>query len=280
MITPPILASVVLTPGSRRGRRDPGVKSGRRGPLRLVERNTVAARRLWYLFFTGFFEPLLYLLSIGIGVGQLVGTLPGPNGPVPYEMFVAPGLMAASAMNGAVLDTTFNFFVKFKYAHTYDAVLASPLGVGDVTRGEVLWAVLRGTLYSCAFVGAMLALGLVQSAWVVLAVPAAALIAFACAGAGLAATTWMRAWTDFDYVNLTIVPLFLFSATFFPLSRYPDAIAWVVRATPLYQGVALERALVLGGVDWSTLGHALYLLTMGLVGIRIATARLGQLLQP
>jgi lipooligosaccharide transport system permease protein len=249
--------------------------------LRLVERNTIVARRLWYLFGSGFLEPVLYLLSIGIGVGQLVGTLPGPGGaPVPYAVFVAPGLMAAAAMNGAVLDTTFNFFVKFKYSHTYDAVLASPLGVGDVTRGEVLWAVLRGTLYSCAFLGAMAGLGLVRSPWAVLAVPAATLIAWAFAGAGLAATTWMRSWTDFDYVNLAIIPLFLFSATFFPLSRYPDAVGWVVRATPLYQGVAMERALVLGGPDWSTVGHGLYLAVVGFVGVRIATARLGRLLQP
>jgi lipooligosaccharide transport system permease protein len=260
-------------------------KSGRRGPgagaMRLVERNTIVARRLWYLFLTGFLEPVLYLFSIGVGVGKLVGALPGPGGaPVPYDVFVAPGLMAAAAMNGSVLDTTFNFFVKFKYAHTYDAVLASPLGVGDVTRGEVLWAVLRGTLYSCAFLGAMVGLGLVKSPWAVLAVPAASLIAVGFAGAGLAATTWMRSWTDFDYVNLTIVPLFLFSATFFPLSRYPDAVGWIVRATPLYQGVAMERALVLGGVDWSTLGHAVYLMVLGAVGIRIATARLGKLLQP
>jgi lipooligosaccharide transport system permease protein len=277
-----MIANLVL--GARTGAlaSDLAPRSGRRGgALRLVERNTIVARRLWYLFFSGFFEPVLYLLSIGTGVGKLVGTLPGPGGaPVLYDVFVAPGLMAAAAMNGAVLDTTFNFFVKFKYAHTYDAVLASPLGVGDVTRGEVLWAVLRGTLYSSAFLGAMLGLGLVRSPWAVLAVPAASLIAVAFAGAGLAATTWMRSWTDFDYVNLTIVPLFLFSATFFPLSRYPDVLGWIVRATPLYQGVAMERALVLGGVDWSTLGHAVYLLVVGLVGIRIATARLGRLLQP
>ena len=105
--------------------------------LRVVERNVLAYRRMWLVVPHRPVEPLLYLLSIGIGVGALVGKVPGPGGqPIPYDQFVAPGLLAAAAMNGAVLDTTFNFFFKFKYAHTYDAMLATPLEVGDVARGR------------------------------------------------------------------------------------------------------------------------------------------------
>lgn len=253
---------------------------GRR-PLHIVERNALAYRRMWYVFLTGFAEPILYLLSIGVGVGGLVGHLRGVGGrPVAYDVFVAPGLLAASAMNGSVFDTTFNFFIKFKYAHTYDAMLATPLGVADVAVGEVAWALLRGTVYATAFLVAMAALGLVGSWWAALAVPAAVLIGYAFAGAGLAATTWMRSFVDFDYVNLAIIPMFLFAATFFPLSRYPGALAWVVRATPLYQGVALERALVLGDVGWSLAGHAAYLGLMGWLGVRVAVNRLARLLQP
>ena len=250
-------------------------------PVRIVERNALAYRRIWYVFLTGFAEPILYLLSIGVGVGGLVGDLPGAGGrPVSYETFVAPGLLAAAAMNGAIFDTTFNFFVKFKYMHTYDAMLATPLEVDEVATGEVAWALLRGTIYATGFLVTMLALGLVESGWAVLAVPGAVLIGLGFAGAGLAATTWMRSFIDFDYVNLAIVPLFLFSATFFPLSRYPDALSWVVRCTPLYQGVALERGLVLGDIRWTLLLNAAYLGVMGWVGIRIASARLGRLLQP
>jgi lipooligosaccharide transport system permease protein len=250
-------------------------------PVRIVERNALAYRRIWYVFLTGFAEPVLYLLSIGVGVGELVGDLPGPGGrSVPYEKFVAPGLLAAAAMNGAIFDTTFNFFVKFKYMHTYDAMLASPLQVDEVATGEVVWALLRGTIYATGFLVTMLVLGLLESGWAVLAIPAAVLIGLGFAGAGLAATTWMRSFIDFDYVNLAIVPLFLFSATFFPLSRYPDALSWVVRCTPLYQGVALERGLVLGDIRWTLLLNATYLGVMGWVGIRIAAARLGRLLQP
>jgi lipooligosaccharide transport system permease protein len=252
-----------------------------RRPLRIVERNAIAYRRIWYIFIAGFAEPIFYLLSIGVGVGELVGNLPGPGGvTLDYRHFVAPALLATSAMNGSLFDTTFNFFVKYKYMKTYDAILATPLSAGDVAAGEVAWALIRGTVYSTVFLLTMTAFGLVESCWALLAVPGALLIGFAFAGAGLAATTFMRSFVDFDFVNLAMVPLFLFSATFFPLSRYPAALEWVVRATPLYQGVEIERALVLGQLDWSLVGHAAYLVVMGYVGMRIAARRINQLLQP
>jgi lipooligosaccharide transport system permease protein len=252
-----------------------------RGALRVVERNTTAYRRQWYLFLTGLVEPALYLLSIGIGVGGLVGKVPGPGGElITYKSFVAPGLMASAAMNGAVLDTTFNFFFKFKYAHTFDAMLATPLRVRDVAYGEMTWALLRGALYSAAFLATMAIAGLVYSWWAVLAVPAGLLIAAAFAGAGIGGTTFMRSWIDFDYVNLALIPMFLFSAVFFPLSQYPDWVEWIVRITPLYQGVVLERAFILGHVEWSLLLNAAYLVVMAWLGLRVATHRLTRMLQP
>jgi lipooligosaccharide transport system permease protein len=257
----------------------PGVGGWR--SLKLVERNALAYRRIWYVFAAGLLEPILYLLSIGLGVGALVGEVQlGGGRSVPYEQFVAPGMLAASAMNGAVFDVTFNFFVKYKYAKTYDAVLATPLEVRHIAVGEVAWALLRGAVYGTAFLATMVVLDLIGSWWAVLAVPAAVLIGFGFAGAGLAATTWMRSFIDFDYVTLVIMPMFLFSATFFPLERYPEALRWVVRLTPLYQGVALERALVIGDVGWSVLAHAAYLAVLGVAGLTVATRRLGRLLQP
>jgi lipooligosaccharide transport system permease protein len=256
-------------------------RTGMTGALRVVERNTLAYRRMWLAFVTGLVEPLLYLLSIGIGVGGLVGKVPGPGGqPIPYDQFVAPGLMAAAAMNGAVLDTTFNFFFKFKYAHTYDAMLATPLEVGDVARGELLWALIRGGVYSAVFLLTMLLMGLLSSWWALLALPAAVLIAYGFAGAGIAATTFMRSWTDFDFVNLALIPMFLFAATFFPLSQYPEGLQWVVKCTPLYQGVALERGLTTGQLTWTMLVNVVYLAALGTVGVKIATRRLKSLLQP
>jgi lipooligosaccharide transport system permease protein len=251
-----------------------------RHAVRVVERNVLAYRRMWFIFLTGFAEPFLFLLSIGVGVGNLVGNIEVAGQSVEYDHFVAPGLLAMSAMTGALLDATFNFFVKFKYTKVYDAVLATPIGTRDLATGEITWSLLRGAIYSTVFLLTMVAFGLVGSWWALLAAPVAVLIGFGFAGAGLAATTWMRSFLDFDYVNLTIVPLFLFSATFFPLSRYPAWLEAIVRITPLYQGVVLERSLILGNVHWTLFLNAAYLAVMGLVGVRVAGHRLGRLLQP
>jgi lipooligosaccharide transport system permease protein len=246
----------------------------------VIERNVFAYRRLWGIFLTGFAEPLLFLGSIGIGVGALVGGVKYGGETVPYDQFVAPGLLAAAAMNGAVFDTTFNFFFKYKYAKTFDAMLSTPLGPNDIARGELGWAMMRGTIYSGAFLVFMAILGLTSSPWAILCLPGAMLIGFAFAGLGMAATTFMRSFVDFDYVNLALLPLFLFSGTFFPLSQYPPALQVVVQCTPLYQGVALERALAFGNVDWTVLVHVLYLAVLGFAGLRIAGHRLAHLLQP
>lgn len=248
--------------------------------VRLIERNVLVYRRSLLVFVAGFAEPFLYLLSIGMGVGALVGAVGFGGRSVPYEAFVAPGLMASAAMNGSVFDTTFNFFIKMKYSHTYDAVLATPLSPNDVALGELGSALLRSAVYATAFLLAMWAFGLVASSAAVVAIPAALLIGFAFGGAGLGATTFMRSWVDFDYVSLATIPLFLFSGTFFPLERYPDVLQWVVRLTPLYQGVALLRAATLGELRWSLLVHVAYLVVMGGVGLAVAGRRLRRLLQP
>ena len=126
-------------------------------------------------------------------------------------------------------DSTFNVFFKLRYAKLYDSMLATPLGPRDIAVGEISWALLRGGLYSAAFLLVALVEGLVGSWWAVLAVPAAVFIGFAFAAVGMFATTFMRSWVDFDYITLAIQPMFLFSATFFPLSTYPGA-APVARA--------------------------------------------------
>jgi lipooligosaccharide transport system permease protein len=254
---------------------------GSRRAFRVVERNSRVYLRWWPVFFSTFLEPFLYLFSLGVGVGALVGKVAGPGGtPVAYDQFVAPALVATAAMTGCVFDTTFAFFFKYKYAHTYDGMLASPLEVTDVLRGELTWAVLRSTLHASVFFVVMALMGLVPSGWGALGVPAAALVGFAFSGAGLGLTTFMRSFFDFDYVQLAIAPLFLFSATFFPIDQYPTVVAWVVRCSPLYQGVAIERALVLGHPSPVLLVHAAYLVVMGLVGLRVASRRLGRMLQP
>jgi lipooligosaccharide transport system permease protein len=245
----------------------------------MVERNVTAFRHGWIALVTGFAEPVFYLFSLGIGIGALVRTVVTDSGlEVSYPQFVAPALLAASAMNGAIFDSTFNVFFKLKYAKLYDAVLATPMGPRDISVGEVCWSLIRGGLYSAAFLVVAVLAGAVKSWWAVLGVPAAIFIGFAFAALGMFATTFMRSWVDFDYVTLAIQPMFLFSATFFPLSTYPEALQWLVRCTPLYHGVALERALLLGDMGWGVLWHVLYLLVLGLVGVVGAARRLEKLL--
>ncbi len=245
----------------------------------LVERNITAFRHGWIALVTGFAEPVFYLFSLGIGIGALVRTVTTDSGmTVTYPQFVAPALLAASAMNGAVMDSTFNVFFKLKYAKLYDAVLATPMGPRDVAVGEISWSLLRGAMYSAAFLVVALLAGAVRSWWALLALPAAVFIGFAFAAVGMFATTFMRSWVDFDYITLAIQPMFLFSATFFPLSTYPDTLQWLVRLTPLYHGVALERALMLGDVGWGVLTHVGYLVVLGLLGVVGAARRLERLL--
>ena len=124
----------------------------------------------------------------------------------------------------------------------------------------------------------MVAMDLVSSWWAVLVVPATLLIGLAFGGICMALTTWMRSWQDFEWVNLAVIPMFLFSPTFFPVEAYPSAIRWVVEFTPLYRGVVLCRELTTGALSWGSLFSVGYLAAMGLVGLVIVRRRLDTLL--
>jgi lipooligosaccharide transport system permease protein len=245
----------------------------------LVERNIYVYRRTWIVILSGFFEPLFYLGSIGFGLGALVGTVNGPGGQqVSYQLFVAPALLASAAMNGAIAEGTFNFFFKLRYNKTFDAILATPLSAGDVAVGELIWALIRGGIYAIAFLLVMVVLGLAVSPWVLLTVPAALLIGFAFGAVAMAATSFMRTWQDFDLINLVILPMFLFSGTFYPIDAYPEALRVFVQLTPLYQGVDLLRSLAVGHLDPVLLVHVAYLALMGIAGLYLVSRRLDKLL--
>ena len=250
---------------------------GRRAGL-LIERNLVVYRRGWLIIVSGFFEPLFYLLSIGLGIGALVGGVVVDGREIAYTAFVAPALLASSAMNGAIYDSTFNVFFKLRYARTYDAILSTPVGVGDIALGEIGWALIRGGIYAAAFLVVMVALGMVLSPWALLALPAALLVGFAFGAVGMAATSFMRTWQDFDLIQLVILPLFLFSGTFYPLTTYPEPIRLLVELTPLYHGVELIRGLTTGAVGPGLLVHVAYLAAMGVLGLAVTSRRLERLL--
>jgi lipooligosaccharide transport system permease protein len=252
----------------------PWVTFGADRSLRLVYRNVFALRRTWLVIASGFFEPLFYLVGLGMGVGALIGDITYEGQTVSYQEFVAPALLAASAMNGAIYETTGNVFFKLNYAKTYDAVLSTPLGVRDVAVGETIFALMRGSVYGVAFVVIMFALGLIESAWAILAVPAALFIGAGFAALGLSAVTLMRSWADFAFIELMTLPMFLFSATFVPLEKYPEPVQWVLPATPLYHGVDLIRGLTLGHVGWDMLIHVAYLLGVLGLGVWFTSRRL------
>jgi len=252
---------------------------GGKGSLHLIERHARAYRHLWLVLVSGLAEPLFYLLSLGVGLGQLVGTVIGPDGhQVSYTAFVGPALLATSSMNGAIYDSTFGVFFLLKYAKVYNAILATPMRAADVALGQIGWALIRGSLYAFAFMLVMLGMGLLKSGWAVLALPAAILTGFAFAAAGMAATTFMRSWQDFEFVMLVSLPMFLFSTTFYPLSIYPRALQVVVECTPLYQAITLIRGLTLGVVGPALLVPMAYLALMGVAGLLIAGRRVSRLL--
>jgi lipooligosaccharide transport system permease protein len=251
---------------------------GRRiGGLRIVERNAMVYRRTWLILFSGFFEPLFYLVFFVYPLGDLIGSIALEGETLEYASFVAPALLAASAMNGAFYDAT-NVFWKLRYGKVYDAMLSTPVSPGDVAVGETLWAVVRSLIYSLAFLNIILVLGLVDSWWGLAILPACFVIGFGFAGAGIAAVTWMRGWQDFDLIQLVMLPMFLFATTFFPLAVYPEAIEWIVQVLPLYHGIELIRALAAGAVSAFQLVNVVYLLTMGVVGMFIASRRIDGLL--
>ncbi len=257
----------------------PPLLFGSRRALRLIERNLYVYRHGWIVLVSGFFEPLFYLLSIGFGLGQLVGNVPGPGGrEIPYQLFIAPALLASSSMNGAVTEATFNFFFKLKYQKTFESILSTPLSTADIALGELGWALIRGALYTIGFLAVMVVLGLGVSPWLLLTLPAALLISFAFGAVGMAATSFMRTWQDFDLIQLVILPMFLFSGTFYPLDAYPEGLRLLVQLTPLYQGVDLLRSLAVGVVDASALVHVVYLTVMGVAGLLIVSRRLDKLL--
>ncbi len=258
----------VLPPIGRPGR--PTLGPGRH----LIERNALFFRGHMLVIIGGFFEALFYLLSIGVGISDLVGDVEGPGGrTLEYTEFVAPAMLAASAMNGAVMES-FNIMAKLHLSKAYEAVLATPITIRDIALGEVVWTLMRGGAYSAAFLGVMAGLGLISSWWALLALPAALLVGFTFAAVGLAAVSVIRGWQDFEWVMTAVMPMFLFSATFAPLSAYPDPVAWLARVLPLYHGVALIRGLTTGAVSGVLLVHVLYLVAIGATAFWVATRRL------
>ncbi|MGW4461565.1 ABC transporter permease [Micromonospora sp. NPDC004704] len=256
-----------------------GIEGARRS-VSVAERNVAALKSAyWVVLVSGFFEPLLYLLSIGVGVGALIGDLTLPGGQVvTYAAFVAPAMLASSAMSGALSETTFNFFGKMKYQKLYDGILATPVRPFEIALGELGWAMMRGTLYSGAFLAVMVAMDLTSPVRALAAFPAAVLVGFAFGALGMALSTFMRSWQDFDLMGSAQFALFLFSGTFVPAQGYPTVLRWIVEASPLYRAVDLVRGITTGTGGWLRMVDVLYLVAATLVGLLVASRRMGRML--
>jgi len=228
-------------------------------------RNVTVYRRTWLMnILPNFFEPLLFLVGMGLGLGAY---LQGGLGGRAYVAFIGPGLMAAAAMNGATFETTYNMYIKMHFVRLYDAYLSTPAQLPDIALGELLFALTRSLIYGLAFL-AVLA-GMTAAGYPILTSPWAALLPLAVLLIGTLFGLIGEVFTSIVkvidlysyYYTLFLTPLFLFSGIFFPVDRFPygPEIAWF---TPLYHGVRLCRGLAQGPLGWSHLVSTVWMLAV------------------
>ena len=226
--------------------------------LAVWRRNLALYRRTWKLnLLPNFFEPLLYLVSVGVGVGAYISEMGGTS----YVAFLAPGLVAVAAMNGASFEVTYNAFVRMNFEKTYESMLTTPIQPEDVLAGEVLWAVTRALVYGGIFWLVVAALGLAPLPGALLAIPLVPLTGLLFAALGIAFSLRIPSIDLFSfYFTLFITPLFLFSDVFFPLQeRLSGAWLWVAEALPLLHPVRLVRAAFRGEASWILLWDLAYI---------------------
>ena len=231
----------------------PAPRVSLRSALRVWQRNATVYKRTWKLnILPNFFEPFLYLLGMGFGLGAYINEMEG----IRYIDFIAPGLLISSIMWGATLETTYNVFVKMNFDRIYDGILSTPVNPKDLALGELLWGATRGLIYGTAFFTILLLFGMGQH-WSILSIfPVLFIIGFMFATIGLLFTSWIREIELFNYFfTLFLTPLFLFSGIFFPLSELPPLLQTIAWFTPLYHGVELSRAMFLQTWDQDLLIH-------------------------
>lgn len=261
--------------------------AGRLSPTRVravLERNVKASRvgpSYWLLLVSGIVEPLLYLLAIGVGVGRLIGRpVSYHGGLVAYQDFVAPALLAFAALGGAFTEAIYGFFAKLKFAGVCDNAFAAGVSPTEIVLGELVFATVRGAVYSLLFLAVMVALKVTTVGWALAAFPAAVLVGLTFSALGLMVAGLLRGWQDLELVTAGQLAMFLFSGTFFPIATYPVALQAVVQLTPLYHAIELVRGLTAGSPGLPLLGHAAYLVAVvpvcGYVAVRLVSRTLSR----
>ena len=245
------------------------------GPVRMVQRNALVYRRVWRgSAFSSFLQPTLFLLAMGLGVGAMIdaggATLPGG---VRYVDFLAPGLLAATAMQSASFESSWPVLGRFWWHRNYQAITATPMGVVDLVVGELAWIAVRLTTIAVAFISVMFAFGIPRSWHVVFAIPAVVLtgLAFSAPIMAFAAAVKTGRGNVFNVLfRFVITPLFLFSGVFFPIERLPDVLERLAWFTPLFHGVELARGLTLDSVPASWMVHVAFLFGLLAAGALVA----------
>jgi lipooligosaccharide transport system permease protein len=237
--------------------------------LAVAARSARIYRRHWMILAFGVLEPVLYLTAIGVGIGNMIDSLPAG-----FPQYVASGLLAVAAMNAGMNACVQNVFIKLRFEHTYTIMLSTPLEARDIARGELLWATARAVLESCGFLIVVALLGLAGSPWAVVSVVSVTLVGFTFAALGLLVATCVRDWPDFQAIQLVMLPMFLFATTFYPLDVYPGPVQVLVVCLPLYHAIEVTRAPFLGEWDASLLVCVVYLVITGIVAAWLGFRRL------
>lgn len=240
---------------------------------RMVQRNAMVYRHVWRgSVFSSFLQPTLFLIAMGLGLGAMVdaGGARLPGG-VSYAEFLAPGLLAAAAMQVAAFESAWPVLAKMMWERNYEAVLATPMSVSDVIFGELGWMAIRITTAGAAFVVVMTAFGIPRSAAVLLVIPVAALTGLSFAAPIMAYSATLKHSNPFNVLfRFVITPLFLFSGVFVPVDRLPEPVARAAWFTPLFHGVELARGFTLDAVPASWPIHLAFLMTLSAVGAAAA----------
>lgn len=217
-------------------------------------RETVMYKKVWpSTILSGLFDPVVYLLAMGFGLGLYVGEVGG----VPYRQFIAPGLIASATVYAATFEVAWNSYIRIHTDKSYEAMLATPTTLADVVAGELAWAMTRAVVYATIILAVVFAFGLVESPWALLAPVAAAAGGLLVAILGLSYTALVKHVDQLTFwFTLFMTPQYLFSGIFFPLDGLPRWVGIAAQFLPLHHLVEVCRALVLGTVTWATAAHA------------------------
>jgi lipooligosaccharide transport system permease protein len=244
----------------------------------------ISYRRTWKgTLFTSFVVPLFYVVALGVLLGQYVDAgSANLEGAPSYLAFVAPGLLASYAMQITMGETTWPVMGMIKWDRTYYAMTASPLAVADIVAAQLLFVMFRVAITCAVFLLVMSPFGVFATWWgVLVAVPVSVLVGLSFAGVFHAFSTTIKSQDGFAIVyRLLVVPMFLFSGAFFPITNLPAPLEWVARLTPLWQGVDLTRMLLIDQVEAvPALVHLTYLVVLSAVGWVLAVRRLDKRLE-